>query len=243
MARKKIKPNELVLNIDSWTPETIPMDRLAKYLEQFAALLGNDSSIHFVRVERGSCKLRAFAEDPALPKVKDRANQINDGTAPRQALKARADLDDLLAEDNAIGDVTIGNSKLIEFPGRKRNPVEEIGPVSRRSTIDGQVYSIGGKDSTINVKIRDGDREMGCVVSVDMARRLAKHLFGQPVRLAGEGQWYRVDGKWIMKSLIADELIELRDESLASSLSRISGIFAGVDPDEFMAAMKELREE
>ena len=92
--RKKKLPNQLILKIDAFTPETMPMDRLAKYIEKFAALLGNESSVHLLSVDRGSCAITAFADDPAIPKIKDRTNRINDGTAPKAAIKARSEIDD-----------------------------------------------------------------------------------------------------------------------------------------------------
>ncbi len=87
-------------------------------------------------------------------------------------MKAFADVDDLLAEDNAIAEVFIGKSRVIEFPGRRRASAEEFGPVKRTASIDGQIFSIGGKDQTINVHLRNGEKELKCVVSVKLARRV-----------------------------------------------------------------------
>ncbi len=219
------------------------MDRLAKYVEKFAALLGSEANVHLLSVEKSSCALRAFADDPAVPKIRDRANRINDGTAPRSALKAKAEMDDLLAQDNAIGEVYIDEQKVIEFPGRRRRVSEEIGPVARRSTIDGQIFSIGGKDETINVQLRNGDNEFRCVVSVELARKLGRYLLGRRVRLTGSGYWYRTDGHWRMASFTAETVSELDESPLGASLERIQAILSDVSPKEFMATMEDLRSE
>ena len=44
---------------DVFTPETLPMERLAEYMLQFAKLLGEPERVHFVDVEAGSAVLRA----------------------------------------------------------------------------------------------------------------------------------------------------------------------------------------
>jgi hypothetical protein len=46
--------SEYRLKIDVYTPATIPMARLAEYMQEFAVLLGEAKSVHFVRLEEGS---------------------------------------------------------------------------------------------------------------------------------------------------------------------------------------------
>jgi hypothetical protein len=234
--------NELILKIDAFTPSTFPMARLAQYVEKFAALVGNDANVHLLSVDGGSCKLRAFADEPAIPKIHDRVNRVIDGTAPRSALRAHSELDDFLAADNAVGEIALGGNKVIEFPGRRRRPTEEIGPVRRTSSIDGHIYSIDGKDETINIHLKDGDSETRCIVSITLARRLTPYLLmPQKVRLAGSGQWYRQDGHWHMRSFTAEDFIPLNESTLAESLGRLRASFSDVDPGEFMEAMSDLR--
>ena len=132
---------------------------------------------------------------------------------------------------------------MIEFPGRRRAPAEELGPVQRSSSLDGQIYSIGGKDETINVHLRDGANEMKCVVSLDLARRLVPHLFGAHVRLSGSGTWYRMDGSWQMRTFHATDFIVLDVSPLKGTLGTIRKIFDGFSPDEFVSTMSELRKE
>ena len=74
----------------------MPIDRIAKYIERFAAMLGNGNNVHLMSVDSGSCALRSFADEPAIPKIRERVHRINEGTAPLQAQRARTDLDDLL---------------------------------------------------------------------------------------------------------------------------------------------------
>ena len=238
---KKPSPNDIVFVIDGFTPKTLPLDRAAKYIEKFAELIGCESSVHLIGVDKGSCALRAFADDPALPKLWERVRAINDGSAPRSAIKARADVDELLAFDNTSGRIALAGKNLIEFPGSKRISKEEFGPIARPSTVDGAIWSIGGKDETINVHLRDQGQDLRCVVSIAMARTLTRYLFGRKVRLSGIGQWYRIDGRWQMKHLVVDDFVELDESSLEDSLQRIRGLLEGVDASEFLDTMEELR--
>ena len=43
--------------IDAYSPETLPMSRLAEYMAQLATLLGEKSHVHFVELAAGSAKL------------------------------------------------------------------------------------------------------------------------------------------------------------------------------------------
>jgi len=236
-----MKREEVSLIIDVFTPETLPMSRLAEYLRSFSAMLGHEESIHFKKVEKGSADCIAEIETVAYPKVQERLSSVVAGDAPRSALEAHERIDDLLAKDNAIGFVKLGGHNVIEFPGRRRGAKEVIGPVARRSSIEGQIFSIGGKDETINVHLKDGERELRCVVSISLARDLGPHLRGGRLRLFGQGFWSRVDGRWAMKTFEADSFVVLDESPLRATLSSIRKTFAQVNPDEFLETTLELR--
>lgn len=243
MADDKSLDNQIRFSLHDFTPETLPMARLAQYLEKFAALLGNESNIHFRRVSAGSAVCEAFADSVAVPKITERTNRIKEGTASHKAAKANEEINDLMAQDNTSGDCHLGSTKLIEFPGKLRRSKEEIGPVRRSTSIDGEIFSIGGKDDTINVQLRANGVEMRCTVPIELARRLAPHMFGGKVRLIGHGNWYRLDGVWTMKTFSADDFKIPSDKNLAESLDHIRCMFPLAAPDEFMASLQELRGE
>jgi hypothetical protein len=50
--------NTFEFRIAGYTPETIPMERLAKYLAELAKLLGNEKDVHFLKIKKEVC-LRA----------------------------------------------------------------------------------------------------------------------------------------------------------------------------------------
>ncbi len=63
-ARKRlgtIMVKTYTLYINAYTPETIPMARLAEYMQHFAVVLGREQKdgIHFDKMEQGSTQLAA----------------------------------------------------------------------------------------------------------------------------------------------------------------------------------------
>ena len=217
------------------------MARLAEYLKPFALMLGSEAHVHFDRVAEGSSVCTASVEPHAAPKVRERVNGVVNGTAPKAAIRAYADINDLLLADNAIAHIALNGRNVIEFPGRRRAARETIGPVRRATPIEGQIFSIGGKDETMNVYLNDGQNELKCVVSVELARRLGPHLRGPRIRLFGQGLWYRVDDDWQMRSFTAADFMVLDDAPLNATLQAIRETLSGVEPDDFIATMAELR--
>src|SRR5262245_19291571 len=98
-----MKPIEYKFKIDAWTPETLPMKRLAQYMTELATIYGSQESIHFVRLEKGSAAVVKRVEFESIPKVKERLEGIKHRDAPQDAIEAYSTLDQMLAEDNAIG--------------------------------------------------------------------------------------------------------------------------------------------
>lgn len=236
-----MKRKDFHLVIDAFTPESLPMERLARYLREFAVMLGNEAFVHFSRIAEGSADLVAFADETALPKVERRLQEVVEGTASKPAMRAHHDIDELLAEDNAIGHVGQGEERVIEFPGRRRATHEKIGPVRRATTVEGQIFSIGGKDETINVHLRHKAEEVRAEVSITLARDLAPYFLAGNIRLYGEGDWYRIDGVWRRSNFTATAFVPLSGHSLAEEVDRVRETFSGVDPDSFLSAMAELR--
>src|ERR1039458_6515123 len=160
--------------IDSFTRETIPMARLADYMASFAELLGHREHVHFGELKPGSLSVAARVDEIAWRKVDKRVDEVRYGGGPQPAQKALRDLDDKLAEDNAVGRIVRGKTKLIEFAGRTRHVEEKLGPVEQAGALDGEVIQIGGRDETINVHLKAGDQIHTCVTSKAIARRLAQ---------------------------------------------------------------------
>lgn len=55
-----------------------------------------------------------------------------------------------------------------------------------------------------------------------MARRLAHHLFGDPLRVQGEGRWERdADGLWLLRRFSIKNFEVLDDATLSEAVDRL----------------------
>lgn len=203
-----MKPVEYVFRIDVFRPETLPMARLAEYLAALARMFGHPDHTHFVGVEEGSAKLRTAIEPVDAPKVEARLNGLRIGDAPKDALAAKQALEDLLANDNAVGTLTNGDTDqvVVAFIGRNRPKPLIFPPFREDASIDGQLVAIGGRDSTAHATLQDGDVfHVGVTMRREMARDLAKLLYGPSVRMHGNGRFERQsDGMWKMTDFRVD---------------------------------------
>jgi hypothetical protein len=116
---------------DAYSPDTIPMAKLADYMTDFAELLVKEHVVHFETVEPGSTQIVSRVEFEDVPKVKARLTEMRNGTAPKQLVQLMAQIDNHLANDNAIGRIMFVEEKsaelgvrvtteLLAFPGRDR---------------------------------------------------------------------------------------------------------------------------
>jgi hypothetical protein len=234
------------LHIDAFTPASIPMARLSEYMADFAVLLGHEEHVHFDKLAAGSLAIVSRVDPVAEIKVQRRLEEVRYGTAPKAAIEALSAVDEKLAADNATGSIRRGNTRIIEFPGRNRPVESSIGPIVQPGTLDGEVIQVGGRDETINVHIRAGDDFQRCITTKAIARRLAQHIFGPPVRLRGRGTWSRADSSEWELHRFDIESFEVLDETPLSKV--FDGLRARLIPPEGgrlnpVDLMRQLREE
>jgi hypothetical protein len=217
-----VKPVEYVFRIDAFQPDTLPMARLAEYLAALAKMFGHPDHTHFVGVEPGSAKLRTAVEAVDAPKVETRLNNVRIGEGPKDALQGKQALEDLLANDNAVGTLTEGDGDrvVLAFVGRNRPKVLTFPPFREDTSIDGQLVSIGGRDSTAHATLQDGEVfHVGVTMRRELARDLAKLLYGPTVRMHGNGRFERqANGVWKMSDFRVDRYDVLDDRSVHDAL-------------------------
>jgi hypothetical protein len=80
----------LIFYIDAYSPNTIPMAKLAAYMADLAALLGREHAVHFAGLEPGSTKLAARVEFDDVPKLTARLRDIARDKPPKDAVKLLA---------------------------------------------------------------------------------------------------------------------------------------------------------
>src|SRR5271157_5482624 len=230
---------------DTFTPETLPMERLAEYVAALAKLLGEQEKVHFRSIEAGSTVLVAAIDPPAWSKVRERVVAVRDGGGPSDARKALTDLDEMLRKDNAAGALSDGaGDVVVPFPGRNGREPLIYGPFRQDGTIDGQLIRVGGKDETVPVHLRDGAIiHTGLVCTPEIARRIAPHLYGPTLRVHGAGKWFRTGaGAWELQNFRINGFEMLDDAPLLTvvgNLRKLKGSDWGEMPDPVRALLAE----
>lgn len=227
--RSQIMQEKLTFRIDSFTPDSLPMARLAEYLTYLSTLYGSTESVHFEKVKKGSAILQVAIDDQAFPKVFRRLQCVNStsGDSDQDAKKAYKALDALLRHDNAVGTISrLEGAKILEFPGRKiKEP--EVFTVTQPTSIDGMVIKIGGKDNTIPVTLLTQEgKTINCQIRGQAnAKELSLHYLGPQLRVHGIAKWVRdVDGVWDIESLTIQSYEELDTAPLNDVLIELRSI-------------------
>lgn len=216
---------KLVFKIPEASPHTISMTRLAQYIAKLATVLGRRQDVHFIKVETGSLPCLIDVEDSAEEEVISRAQSISMGNGTKEALTAFDDLRKYLKEDDysaalqtEVGDVIIDLPRRIpEFP--------MYGPIDQEGVLDGLLVNMGGTDDTIPVVLLSEGRSYSCNATVDMVRKLRNYLLEKPIRLRGNGRWFRnVYGKWVLDWFDITSFEELDDSSIPEVVNKLRAI-------------------
>lgn len=244
----KAKEWDIALKIRGLTPRTLPLSRLAEYLREFAALLGDEGKPVFAGIVAGSVVIRAretLQQPVALVRSRVRAAR-EDREAPGGRNYAR--LNELMAGDGANGIVLDKDENtIVELPGRQTvvQPPREY-TMSDVGFIDGLVVGIAGVDDTVHIRIQEAS---GSTHSIDLrdlarAREVAQHFRAEPVRVHVHGTWTRtVDGKWVPKDVHFDRF-EVLDVGTAREVFDALAAIPGngwadiADPDALWKSMR-----
>lgn len=213
---------------ESFTPDTLPMWRLAEYMTDIADLLGEKPYVHFVEIESGSAVLVQDVEHEAYPKVRTRVHDMKRGEGSPDARRAYDMLNRRLATDNASGvlveelEPNTPAARVLDLPGRRMFVESEYGPLTQPGTLQGVVIVVGGESDPVPVHIEDGTQVYVCRAKRPIAKELAAHIFGLPVRVEGNGRWFRdAMGFWIMKSFQISSFVVLEDTTLSSVIATL----------------------
>lgn len=198
--------------MDKWLPTTIPMKRLAQYLDKMASLLGSPERVHFVKITEGSARPAFNVEAIAAFEVNQRLAASRDGQSAEGA-KLCKDINRMLMEDGCTGYLrALNGPKVIEFLGRK-TPISQEVTVHEAGELEGQIIRVGGKDASVPVTLLGADGIYHrCFTSRVIAKDLARLLFGGTVRVEGKGKWRRDgEGKWNLDEFQIMDYTELDD--------------------------------
>ena len=229
------KRSEWRFRIDAFTPQTLPMARLAEYLTQLALILGETPSVHLVRIEGGSTDLVHEIDEDVAPVVQSRVSAVREGIAPKAANDAFLKINGYLAQDNTRAVLQNGNANedILVFPGPARTELD-FPPVKQLGTVSGVVVRVGGVGKRIPVLLDLHGKQMaGCYADRETAKKLGRHLF-EPVRLYGHGQWSRgTEGTWAIDHFKIERFDPLDSATLSQVLEELRPIAANWGDDVF----------
>lgn len=235
------------LYIKAYTPETIPMARLAQYMQNLAAMLGQEAGVHFHTLKPGSTQIVTRIDHEEVPKVAANLERVKRGDGSPEANKAQAEIDRLLAEDNAVGFVYEDenqSAEIIAFPGVTRPRPVVYGPFKQEGSLDGILISVSGADETVHLQLQNGSlKYTGIDTNRDTARRLAKHMY-EPIRIFGVGRWLRdEEGNWVLKKFRVESFNVLAPDDLRDAVEKIRSIEGSEwkEMDDPVSVLKALR--
>jgi hypothetical protein len=232
---------EFRFRIEVYSPGTIPMARLAEYLQELAAILGETKAVHFVRLESGSTVVVHKIEQEAIPKVRDRAYAVARNCGPREAMRAYGKINRMLRADNGVGALQEPTgAEIIRFPGIQE--IDRFGSITQQCSVDGEVVRIGGTRERVPIMLRSGEELIAdCYTGRVTAKKLATHLF-EPVRLFGTGRFIRDDtGTWKLEHFDFDSFIPLIEPPLSSIVAALRAIPGGEWGDDALDELQYIR--
>ena len=231
---------ELYFAIEGTTPHVLPMVRLAAYLKDLAVVLGSENSVHFIKVSEGSAACVLEIDEEETASVLSRAQGVPTGNAPKEAVTAYESLQKSLQSDELSADLKMETGEtLLQFPLVSEKLVETFGPFWQEGTLDGMLVKVGGLDDTVPVHLLDVGTHHVCNATREIARELAPHLFGNPIRVHGKGRWVRnPQGQWEMGWFDISSFEDLDDKNIFEVVSRLRSI-----PDNELMTLKDPLEE
>ena len=216
-------PREYRFTIEGYTPAELPLERLAKYMAQLAKLLGTPEAVHFKAIEAGSVQLLQTVDTAHANAVQQRVAAMQAGEGATEAVKASEQIERLLGEDHASGWLAAGRDEVVmRFTPVKPVTHQKLGPVEEEGELRGVLIKIDGSGRKITGQLKDGDMRHKFACNEAMAKALAPHLLGQPLRIYGVGSWQRLaDGQWQCTQFIARHFEVYEVTPLAQALDQI----------------------
>jgi hypothetical protein len=208
----------------------MPLGRLVEYLTDFAELLGEQKSVHLIRVEEGSTVPVMLVEREAEPKVLERLDAIQRGEAPPEAKRAFERIDEKLRKDNATGIVlSPEKAQVIDFPGREKKEALTYGPFNQPGYLDGIPINVGGRNDPVTIHLEGLQGETYiCLAKRSLAKQIAEHLFTGVVRVEGTGRWVRrPNGEWERVHFSATSFTPLAGATVREAVEKLRAIPAG----------------
>lgn len=232
--------------MEGYTPETIPMKRLAEYMIEVSKLFGQEGKLRFVRVEDNCVALDAKVQRSCAGRVRSRLRLVSNGTAPSDAMAAEARLNAMLAEDNSNARVKTDGAIILRFPG-KAEPARATQSLKGPASVTGYLYHLAeDREGVVKARLRihvDGGkvRRVDATCANAFSQDLKSYLFTE-VRVSGTAEWERGDdGIWTPHNLHVLSARQVDKQRLKDAVNALRRIDAGwVDnPISFQNSLRD----
>ena len=219
---------EYRLKIDAYSPETMPMKRLAEYLSDMAVLLGEESHVHLIAIESSSTCPVVLVDWEAEPKVVERLQKARSGEGTDDARRAIESINARLRRDNASADLLNPlQSKVIEFPGVNVDQPIEWPSINQSAELYGVPIWVGGRAELSNVDLLDGEKEWKCLAERTRAISIAHHLYVTTLRVSGKGRWRKTPGgAWDLERFVIEDFEPVKANTIDQAIGDLRSVKA-----------------
>ncbi|WP_447928062.1 hypothetical protein [Vreelandella sp. EE27] len=219
----------LTLKLHGTDPDKLPLASLSKYLGCLDKLYGGKEVKTLTEVEPGCACLKIAVDDSDYEEALQHVRQASEGKAARKYMDPYNQLLGQIEKDGYEGEFYAGKVRIVCLPSKKRSAHSSALSQKMASSVKGRLYSVGGKDDTIPVRIEDME---GKVVYGDtnqtLATALGKDLF-KHIHAHGEGEWEQMEigGDWQLRKIVIhsyDVIENLDPKSAFNKLRALGGI-------------------
>jgi hypothetical protein len=247
-----IEGEEYEFWIDAYSPTTIPMKRLGEYMAQLGRLLGQEDYVHFRSLKGGSTGVRVGVQREAVPKIEKQIENVKRAEAANDAINAQIQLNEMLCDDNAVGEfrrVKQGNHEpepILRFPGREIPKPQRVGPFSEPAIFKGELVRLEGEDDTKHAGIKDSQGRLWAgYMGRELAVGMREYLF-EWVMVNGDARWIRTEaGEWELKSFHITDFKPLLKGALEDDIKALRNMPGSLwkDMDDPLGFVREQRKD
>lgn len=223
------------------TPDTMPMARLAEYMQEVGKLLGFQDSVFCLRIEAGSVAVVAKTADTSSGgKVAARVEAVRAGAGNADAAKAFDAINRMLCEDAATAFIQRGTATLLRFPGKAAAP-RRVLTVTDTGSVTGYLYMLSRAKDGFKARLQVDDTAIHCSVEKQAIPALKQCLF-ETVRVSGVGCWRQDDGgAWRIQTMSIESVKLLKTSGLRTAIEDLRAIEVDwpEDPLGYLADLNE----
>lgn len=231
--------------ITGYRPEDLPYSVFEKTIVDLGSLFGGKSELRFRNVTVGSASLHVAVPLSQAYVTQMRIQEAKHGIGDRDAVGAYHNLKSAFEKDSRVS-ATLYDPKRMAVLVFKASPqvagIQGTVTLNESVRVRGQVVRLGGQGTLASIHLEDID---GFVyigeLKRDLAREVAKHLYGSPVELHGHGRWERDTEHWKLKSFRVESFVTLDEVDVKTTLLKMGTAMqeAGMTPEVFEGMLHE----